>query len=185
VFAERILQRAGGVVALLATMVGGIGCIVEAGDSTPPPVIVEPGRLTVRWTINEGIDPNFCVLGRAAAIDIAVTTSAGASAGEYQAPCANFGTSISSLYPGSYFADALLIDSVGRARTTNVQIAPFTIYARTELVVDVDFPADSFLDGAPNNIADGEHNAAPTTERAAAPNRVSAPPADSASRTSL
>jgi len=142
------------VAGLVAVAGGAAGCIVDVGDSTPPPVIVEPGRLTVRWTVNENVDPNLCLLGRAAAIDILVSTSVGASAGEYQAPCGAFATSISSLYPGNYFADALLIDSVGRARTTNVQISPFTIFARTELVVDVDFPADSFLDGAPNGAVD-------------------------------
>jgi len=160
--ARRVAAASARVVAVLAVAVGANGCIVEAADSAPP--IVEPGRLTVQWTVRESIDPNLCVFGRAAAIDIAVYTIDEQSAGEYQAPCTTFVTSISALYPGTYYADALLIDSTGRARTTVVPIRPFTLYARTELVIDVDFPADSFLEGLQSNAVDNgpRNDAAPS-----------------------
>lgn len=145
-FAKAFCVRAGFVGVLFVVSMTTAGCIVAASDSAPPPVVVEPGRLTVRWMVYETVDPNLCVLGRAAAIDIAVRTSSGQSAGEFQAPCTPFATTISSLYPGNYVADALLIDSAGRPRTTNVAIRPFTILERTDLVIDVDFPTDSFLD---------------------------------------
>ena len=146
-FAENVGIRAGAVAALLLSSIASPGCIVEAGDTAPPPVVVvEPGRLTVRWMVDEAVDPNRCVLGRATSIDIAVSTATGRSAGEFQAPCTAFATTISSLYPGDYWADALLLDSAGRPRTTTIEISPFTVFERTELVIDVDFPADSFLD---------------------------------------
>jgi hypothetical protein len=156
------------------------GCTVEAADATPPPVVVvDPGRLTVRWMVYEAVDPNLCVLGRAAAIDIAVSTLGGSSAGEFQAPCTAFATTISSLYPGDYVADALLIDSVGTARTTNVQMRPFTILGRSELILDVDFPADSFLDSATRDAIGRAGSASDAAPREPAPNDVQkAPPAE-------
>jgi hypothetical protein len=173
VFAEKPALRAGALGALFVASLASTGCIVETGDSAPPPVVVvEPGRLTVRWMVDEAVDPNRCVLGRAAAI--AVSTIAGRTAGEFQAPCTAFATTISSLYPGDYVADALLLDSAGRPRTTAVEIRPFTVIDRTDLVIDVDFPADSFLDSLDREVlgrADEE------STRAASPSVLRAPPA--------
>jgi hypothetical protein len=163
VFADILGARAG-LLVLFATTLAGVGCTVEAGTSAPP-ILVEPGRLTVRWTVSGRVDPNLCVIGRAAAIDIAVSTLAGGFAGEFQAPCTAFATTISSLYPGDYVADALLIDPAGLARTTTVQISPFTILDRTELIVDVDFPADSFFDGITRDAIGGAAGATPNGAR--------------------
>src|SRR5689334_22523556 len=169
VFGKMVRVRAGAL-GLFAASVAGAGCVVES-SAPPPPVVVEPGRLTLRWTVAESVDPNLCVFWDVAAIDVAVSTTAGQSAGEFQAPCTAFTTSISSLYPGNYVADALLIDSVGRARTTHVPIRPFTVIERTELVLDLDFPRDSFLDGRERNAVGGAPPNAPVTGQ-------SAPPAD-------
>ena len=174
-FAEKRVIRAGAVGALFVASIASTGCIVETGDSAPPPVVVvEPGRLTVRWMVDEAVDPNRCVLGRAAAIDIAVSTIAGRTAGEFQAPCTAFATTISSLYPGDYVADALLLDSAGRPRTTSVEIRPFTVIERTDLVIDVDFPADSFLDSLEREVLG---RAEDESARAASPSVLRAPPA--------
>jgi hypothetical protein len=109
-------------------------------------VVLVPGggRLIVDWTINESTDPNNCSLGGAAAIDIVVTTVNGGFAGEFQAPCASFATTISSLAPGTYVATAELIGGAGEARTTAVPIGPFTI-AGNDVSTPIDFPASSFF----------------------------------------
>ena len=122
------------------------GCIVETNETITPPVVVQPARLIVRWTVNESADPNLCALGRVAAIDIAVSTTSGHVSGEFQAPCTAFATTISTLHPGEYVADAVLVDAAGRPRTTVIAIHPFSLIERWDLVIDVDFPAHSFLD---------------------------------------
>jgi hypothetical protein len=179
---------------------GASGCFIETSDPGPPPVVVEPGRLIVRWLVTESNDPNLCVVAKVAAIDITVHTTSGEPAGEYQSSCENFATTISSLYPGNYVAEAVLIDSSGRPRTTIVDLRPFTIVDRTDLVIDVDFPADSFLDaltrealpedGGPpasaapsgsnetSSVAPGEAQPArPTDAEGATPQLFVAPPA--------
>jgi hypothetical protein len=182
-------MRAGALGALFMASIGSAGCIVEAGESAPPPVVVQPGRLTLRWMVDEAVDPNRCVLGRAATIDIAVNTTAGHVAGEFQAPCTSFATSISSLYPGDYVADALLLDSAGRPRTTVVDIRPFTVLERTDLVIDVDFPADSFLDSLDREVLgrseDDGHRAASSSVLRAPPAVPSASPGDGAQPSAL
>ena len=108
--------------------------------------VIHPTRLTIRWTVDQSVDINLCSLGRVVAIDVAVSTTAGELVGQFRAPCLTFATTISSLSPGDYVADAVLIDAEGRARTTVIAIHPFAILERSELVIDIDFPADSFLD---------------------------------------
>jgi hypothetical protein len=122
------------------------GCFVEAGsDAPPPPPPPSVGQLTLRWTVDETVDGNVCIMGQAAAIDIVLTTTDEQPAGEYQAGCSDFSTNVSALPPGGYFGAAHLIDGAGRARTTTLQINPFSIVSGTRLVIDIDFPASSFL----------------------------------------
>jgi hypothetical protein len=144
------------------------GCVVETNDPAPPPVVTEPARLTVRWTVDEAVDPNLCAMGRVASIDITVRAASGAVAGEFQAACTSFATTISSLYPGDYFAQAVLIDATGHDRTTTIDIRPFTVVGRSELVIDVDFPADSFLDSLERELLKQAHDGG----RSAAPDSV-------------
>jgi hypothetical protein len=103
------------------------------------------GQLTLRWTVDEVTDANVCIMGQAAAIDIVLSTNDEQPAGEYQASCGDFSTNVSTLPPGGYVGAAHLIDGAGRARTTTVQINPFSIVSGSTLVIDIDFPAGSFL----------------------------------------
>jgi hypothetical protein len=122
------------------------GCFFEAStDAGPPPTPVSPGSLTLRWTVEGRGDPNLCVLGNASTFDVTLTTTSGQFAGEFQAGCSAFATTISPLAPGGYYGDTLLLDGAGRARTTPISIDAFTILESSNLVVDLDFPADSFL----------------------------------------
>jgi hypothetical protein len=139
---------AGGLLALAAT-----GCFFEAStDAGPAPTPVPPippgpvpGSLTLQWTVESRTDPNLCVLGNASTFDVILTTTAGQFAGEFQASCSAFGTTIGALAPGGYHAAAQLLDSAGRSRTTVIAINAFTVIENSNLVIDLDFPADSFL----------------------------------------
>jgi hypothetical protein len=129
------------------------GCIVETsgdpGTVPPPPPLPPPvpaaGSLTLRWTVNQTTDPNSCVLGNASTLDVVLATSSGQFAGEYQASCGAFATTIPSLTPGNYTGTAQMLDAGGRARTTVINISAFTILENSTLVVDLSFPANSFL----------------------------------------
>jgi hypothetical protein len=74
-----------------------------------------------------------------------ITTTDGQPSGEFQAPREAFATTISTLPPDDYRATARLIDSAGTPRATPTPIAPFTLIAGSSLLIDLDFPADSFL----------------------------------------
>jgi len=127
---------------------GASACFFESSsDPGPPPPIVQEAasQLTVRWTVDEVNDPNLCNMGGTSDIDIVVTTTSGEPRGEFQAQCQSFSTTISTLPPGNYQATARLIDLNGASHTTPVSMQPFTLVADSNLVVDIDFPADSFL----------------------------------------
>jgi len=130
---------------------GTSGCFFEAStDAGPPPPPPGPpvpvaGSLTLRWTVDEVTDPNVCIMGNAATVDIVITTSAGQFVGEFSAACASFASTISSLAAGGYAGTVQLLDSGGRARTTVIDLQPFTILENSNLIVDLDFPANSFL----------------------------------------
>jgi hypothetical protein len=126
--------------------VGLPGCLVEASSNGPPPPPPPTvGQLTLRWTVDEVADGNVCIMGQAAAIDIALSTTDGQPAGQFQADCTAFSANMSTLQPGEYVGAVRLIGSNGQARTTTLQVNPFTIVSGSQLVIDVDFPADSFL----------------------------------------
>jgi hypothetical protein len=118
------------------------GCII---DDDPDPVIVTRGYglLTVTWTVDGTDDPAICAFEGADAIDIFVERSSGGMAAHVTDVCEAFITSVE-LRPGSYFADALLTDPVGSPITTAVDLGYFDIYGGDELVIDADFPSDSF-----------------------------------------
>jgi hypothetical protein len=118
------------------------GCII---DDDPDPVIVTPGSglLTVTWTVDGTDDPAICAFEGADAIDLYVERSSGATAARVSDACEAFVTSVE-LRPGTYAADAVLTDSTGRPITTAVDLGYFDIYGGDELIIDTDFPSDSF-----------------------------------------
>jgi hypothetical protein len=117
-----------------------VACTTE---NPPDRVVVPDGSLIIDWTIEGTKDPAECTATGADSIDVTVQTAAGATVGEYQEPCGAFATSID-LPADGYTADAVLIDSNGGDRTTDVPIDPFTIVGDDELTIPVDFPANSF-----------------------------------------
>jgi hypothetical protein len=116
-----------------------VGTTPEATPVDPGPVVVD-GTLIVDWTISGTRDPAQCQQGGSPTIDIVIS---GVGGGEFQQDCGAFATSIR-LAPGSYSATAVLIDSSGRDRTTELRIDPFVIHGNDQLTIPIDFPADSF-----------------------------------------
>jgi hypothetical protein len=113
------------------------GCIVATDHSGPD------GAFTVDWTVDGTTDPSQCRQGDATTFDLIVETRSGDFVDEYEADCEAFEISID-LPPGRYQASAVLLDSRGDERTTQVDLDPFTVFEADELIVDVDFPARSF-----------------------------------------
>lgn len=100
--------------------------------------------LTVDWTVNGTKDPSSCQLAGVDVIEISVEDRAGNEVGAFQQVCGAFATSIT-LDSGSYAAYAVLLDELNRPRTTEIAISPFTLRGNDELVIPIEFPADSFL----------------------------------------
>ena len=118
------------------------GCVV--GTTTDPPVaVVGDGTLVIDWTINGSTDPNQCSQASATRLEIIVDPDVGKAITLSQ-DCEAFATSIT-LAPGTYAASAVLVDASGTARTTQIDIDPFTLRGDDELHTPIDFPAASFL----------------------------------------
>jgi hypothetical protein len=118
------------------------GCFISTNDNGP--VSSSAGALTMRWTVDQDTNPNLCVLAAADQASLRLYTSDGLFAGEYVASCADFETTVSGLEPGGYSAAIDLRDGAGTPRTTQINVDPFNVRPNTTLVIDVDFPADSF-----------------------------------------
>jgi len=119
-------------------------CFIEADNGPgPAPVVTGSGSLVLDWSIDGSKNPDRCDQSDSTDLDITVTTESGALVGEFQQSCRAFATTID-LPRGNYSAEAVLIDSAGRDRTTPVQTGTFRIYGDDVLTVPVDFPASSF-----------------------------------------
>jgi hypothetical protein len=119
-------------------LLGCSGCIIATDH--------DPGfaaTFTVDWTVDGTTERAECRQGDATSFDLIVETRSGAFVGEYEADCEDFEISVD-LPPGRYQASAVLLDSRGDERTTQVDLDPFSLYEGDELIVDVDFPARSF-----------------------------------------
>ena len=101
------------------------------------------GSLTIDWTINRSTDPNQCNQSVVSDFDIIVTTPSGATVDEVMQRCVD-GVMTMALSPGAYAGNAVLLDAAGNERTTWLSIDPFTILSDSDLMISVDFPANSF-----------------------------------------
>jgi hypothetical protein len=120
-------------------------CSVETTSAPPPPpAATTQGEAVVDWTIDGVKDPNKCAQATVATIEITVFDANGGHVGNFQQSCSAFATSIA-LAPGSYSANATLLDPGGAARTTSIAIQPFRILGNDTLNLPIDFPASSFF----------------------------------------
>lgn len=122
----------------LGALAAASGCII---DTTPSNA---PGTVSIEWTINGSIDPNYCTLSSAALLRVTIYDARGGSTGSYESACTNFAMVVD-LPPGTYSADALFVDAGGKARTTTAKLAPFTLRRNAVTTVPADFPTNSFF----------------------------------------
>lgn len=104
----------------------------------------DDATLTVAWTIDGRADRARCRQGDVDTADILIETASGRRVDEFQAPCNAFEASIG-LEVGTYFVSVVLVDPDGNDRTTAVDSDPVVLHYGDDVVVDVDFPADSFF----------------------------------------
>lgn len=118
-------------------------CVIKTDD--PDPVYVEEGNglLTVEWTLDGTTDPDECDATDSDVINVFITDGGGRVVDDFVESCDRFATSVE-LLPGSYRAEAVLLDPSGRERTTTVGMGTFEIYGDDELILDIDFPPSSF-----------------------------------------
>src|SRR5262249_19320939 len=135
------------VLPLLACVFGGMsaGCTVTA--SPVPPVVTVPaatGSLTLRWHISGADDPAACSAYDATTLQLVIYDANGTEVTTVAAPCESFSTTVT-LPEGTYSADATLVDPSGGSRTVTKPLLAIEIVAGTDLAIDLDFPAGSFL----------------------------------------
>ena len=123
----------------LLVCLGLSGCLVVDDDDDPDPV----GTLTVRWTIDGLTDPLDCADLGVDRLELRLYDG-GALVDEFEPYCEDFEVSVD-LFDGIYDGDATLVDSFDRSATLTEPLDAIDIIAGTELVIDVDFPIDSFL----------------------------------------
>jgi hypothetical protein len=124
----------------LLACLGLSGCIfVDDDDDGGDPV----GTLTVRWSIDGLRDPLDCVDFGVDRMEIRLYER-GSLIDEIEPFCEDFTTTIE-LFDGIYDGDATLVDSRDFAVTLTEPLDNIDIIAGTDLLIDVDFPIDSFL----------------------------------------
>lgn len=138
-------KNLGWIVGVAFTLLMG-GCTVESGGTVGPGGGVPPttGALTVRWSIDGSFDPNLCDVYTAPTIDVRVLSQSDGRVFEQTADCHVFTTTVS-LPADSYTANATLLDPSGHARTTTVDLSPFSVGSGADAVEDADFPRSSFF----------------------------------------
>lgn len=131
------------IAAVACSSLFGTSCIVATSDPEPAPRNEYTGTLVVDWTIDGERDADECDQGDATWLRLSVFTSSGRHVADFSDACDRFATSVE-LGPNDYYAEAVLEDADGNARTTPVVIDDFSILGRDSLSVPIDFPASSF-----------------------------------------
>jgi len=119
--------------ALLLLAFGAAGCSVGHVD--------DDGLLTVQWSLDDSFDPDACLDYGSSSIELVIYDRYDDVIDQFEARCADFGTSIE-LEDGAYGLDATLLDRSGRSVTTTLQLQ-VDVYEDEETFVDIDFPLDS------------------------------------------
>jgi hypothetical protein len=120
-----------------------IGCVVTTSEPDGAMVPASTGTFSVRWSVAGSFDPNACDAYRASALDLRIYDSSGAFVTQRVVACRTMGTSVA-LYPGGYTGTMTMTDGAGTARTTTLNLRPFSIQSGATTTGDTDFPADSF-----------------------------------------
>jgi len=119
------------------------GCVIDARDDTPSPSPTQ-GTMTVAYTIEGTTDPDLCDAYNVGDAELVVYTLAGSVITKQYQPCVDFQVG-AVLFPGTYDADLTMVDRANGARSITKPLNAIDIIADTDVVIDVDFPPDSFL----------------------------------------
>lgn len=120
------------------------GCTVNTSNDPAPTVVpATAGTFSVRWSIGGSFDPAQCDRYRAVTLDLRVYDSAGAFVQQQLVACSAMQSSVS-LNPGSYTGTMTMTDGANTARTTTLNLRPFSVQSGATTTGDTDFPADSF-----------------------------------------
>ena len=133
-----------GLAACLLGVMALTGCTVEAGLATPAPAPAFSGTLTVHWTVAGTAAAVQCAYYRADGLELVIYDELGKQVATVNAPCETFTTSID-LSPGVYHADATLVGVDQKARSLTLPLNDLKVTIGTDLAIDTDFPARSFL----------------------------------------
>jgi hypothetical protein len=131
----------------LGTMVGlalatAAGCTARA-DIYPLPS-GNDGTFTVQWSVGGRFNASQCAAYGADQMELVITDASGRRVATAYQPCEEMKMTVP-LPPGSYVADARLLDVRGRPVSTTLNLQPFSIYRGTDTAADTDFPASSML----------------------------------------
>lgn len=138
------MYRFGASLTVLTLALFAVGCSDDDDDEVP---FVDPsdfGALTVNWTIDGEQNADECASTGAASLELLIYDDDGNFIAETSEACEAFVTSIE-LTEGRYDARATLVGGADESITTTATLPDLDVLTNSELVVDVDFPADSFL----------------------------------------
>src|SRR5262249_26060905 len=122
---------------------GSSGCIFVSDDDDGVRRSDFTGTLLVDWTVDGTTDGDQCDQADAVSLRLSVFTVSGSHVGDFRDDWRAFSTAVE-LDPGRYYADAVLEDGRGQARTTSVNIDVFSVRGADTLSIPIDFPASSF-----------------------------------------
>ena len=128
----------------LLACVGLSGCIVADDDDDNNYAYDPIGSLTLEWTIDGRQDPGDCLDFAVDRLELTLYTGADEFVDEFEPVCESFGTTID-LEEGLYYGDVTLVDSFDQSAAVTEALDDIDIIGGTDLVINVDFPLDSFL----------------------------------------
>jgi len=138
-----VKRFARGVLAAALLTFGATGC----DDDDDDVIIVTPtptGLLTTQWSIDGSFAPTSCFAVGAYDFELVLYDDLDVFFEEVQVPCEDFSLTID-LPVGRYSADATLVDPGDFAISLTQILDDLLILESSELVVDVNFPANDLL----------------------------------------
>jgi hypothetical protein len=126
----------------------GSGCFIDTDIDDPAPT--GSGDMTLLWTVDNTVDPGACdfyALDPATGMDLEMVLfdDAGRTVLQDYVPCENFGHSVR-LRSGWYHAEVTMVDPItNEPLSTTLPLEDIRVVRDTEVELDVDFPASSFL----------------------------------------
>jgi hypothetical protein len=101
------------------------------------------GTATFQWSLQERFVPADCYAWAASAMEVVVYDAHGVYVEGTSASCTAFAAT-TALAAGWYSATLQLADDAGRPVSTALDTGPFAVSAGADVLIDTDFPADSF-----------------------------------------